>query len=385
MHKNPSPLTLSELKDLSSQIKLWGNELGFIKLGITDTNLSEYTPDFKKWLAKNYHGDMLYMQNNIDKREFPELLVPNAMSVIVVAMNYLTDNTMADILTKKDKAAISRYAVGRDYHKLMRKRLQSLANKIEDRVGKFGYRAFVDSAPVLEKPLAEKAGLGWSAKNTLLINKEEGSWFFLGTLFTDLPLPTDSKEKESSCGKCKACINICPTNAIVAEGQLDARKCISYLTIENKGVIPLKFREAIGNRIYGCDDCQLICPWNRYAKLSTEDDFKSRNNFSNIGLLELFSWSEQTFLKNTEGSAIRRIGYNSWIRNIAVALGNAPYKKEVEDILTERKNFSDIVAREHILWALDKQKLKKLGHGKDTDKKRARNDRIWLKLSQKTS
>ena len=246
---------------------------------------------------------------------------------------------------------VSRYALGRDYHKLVRKRLQRLADRIEEAVGPFGYRAFVDSAPVLEKPIAEKAGLGWLGKHTNIINKDAGSWFFLGELYTDLPLPVDDAAS-GHCGTCAACIDVCPTNAIVAPYELDARRCISYLTIELRGEIPLEFREAIGNRIYGCDDCQLFCPWNKFARPTAEGDFAPRHNLDDIDLTDLFEWSEAKWLERTTGSAIRRIGYECWLRNIAVALGNAATSSAVLEALRSRSDHPSALVREHVDWAL---------------------------------
>jgi epoxyqueuosine reductase len=252
---------------------------------------------------------------------------------------------------------ISRYALGRDYHKVMRKRLQKLADKIKAAIGDFGYRAFVDSAPVLEKALAEKSGLGWIGKHTNLINQKAGSWFFLGEIYTDLPLPITNHNTENHCGSCSACIDLCPTNAIIAPYKVDARRCISYLTIELHGSIPVEFRKDMGNRIYGCDDCQLCCPWNRFSQPTTEQDFFTRHPLDTPDLLDLFQWNEKTFLKNTEGSAIRRIGYLRWLRNISVALGNAPASKNIIDVLENKKrelNDNDMLV-EHIDWALERQ------------------------------
>jgi epoxyqueuosine reductase len=274
-------------------------------------------------------------------------------------MDYLPESTRQarQALTESASAYISRYALGRDYHKLMRKRLKRLAERIGGEVGEFGYRVFVDSAPVLEKPLARDAGLGWIGKHTNLINKQAGSWFFLGEIYTDLPLPVDSPAADH-CGTCRACIDVCPTQAIVEPYQLDARRCISYLTIENPGPIPEEFRTAIGNRIYGCDDCQLFCPWNKFAKLTDEGDFAPRHGLDTAALLELFAWDEQTFLERTEGSAIRRIGHEAWLRNIAVALGNAPATQELLQALQRRRTHPSSIVREHVEWALKQ-------HGED--------------------
>jgi epoxyqueuosine reductase len=292
-------------------------------------------------------------------------LVAGTLNVISVRMDYLpTDAKFARILKNRDHAYISRYALGRDYHKLMRKRLKQLGENIKAHCENFNYRPFVDSAPILERPLAEKAGLGWVGKHSLLINKQAGSWFFIGELLVDLPLITDTKA-ENHCGTCVACIKICPTQAIVEPYIVDARRCISYLTIELREAIPVEFRPLIGNRIYGCDDCQLICPWNKFAKLGSEDDFKPRQNLDNIALLTLFSWDEATFLNKTEGSPIRRIGFDCWQRNIAVALGNADFSSRNIDALTDKIANSAPMVTEHIEWALAQQKLKQQAVVKD--------------------
>jgi epoxyqueuosine reductase len=296
---------------------------------------------------------MDYMERHGSKRSRPEELVPGTLRVISVRMDYLPQNqdTAKDLLDDGSIAYISRYALGRDYHKVLRGRLRELARRIENTVGKFGYRVFVDSAPVLEKALAEKAGIGWVGKHTNLIDRDSGSWFFLGELYTDLPLPVDVAE-ESHCGSCTACIDVCPTAAIVAPYSLDARRCISYLTIENKHAIPTEFRKAIGNRIYGCDDCQLFCPWNKFAKPTAEGDFAPRHGLDSAELTDLFAWSEATWLKKTEGSAIRRIGHERWLRNIAVALGNAHTTPEVIAALNARRLDDSPLVAEHVEWAL---------------------------------
>lgn len=343
-----------DFDQLACDIKKWGKALGFQQVAITDTQLDNAQKKLRLWLAKKYHGSMSYLERNLDKRAHPEKLVPGTLRIVTVRMNYLPTSSHAiKILKNEKKAYISRYALGRDYHKLIRKRLNSLALKITDAIGEFNYRAFADSAPVLEKPLAEKAGLGWMGKNTLILNREAGSWFFLGSLFTDLPLPTDSPIK-NHCGSCTACLDVCPTKAIVAPYQLDARRCISYLTIENKGPIPKEFRSAMGNRIFGCDDCQLFCPWNKFAKFTQEKDFSPRHQLDDIELTKLFLWSEEAFLRKTEGSAIRRAGYLGWLRNIAVALGNAKASQEIIAALNQRKNHSSELIREHVTWALMK-------------------------------
>ncbi len=345
-----------DFTQLSQDIKRWANALGFQQTGITGTDLSQAKQRLQQWLDKGYQGKMAYLSNNPEQRTHPEQLVPETLSIISVRMDYLPANSgMQATLANKVKGYISRYALGRDYHKLMRKRLQKLADKITQSVGPFGYRAFTDSAPVMEKPLAEKAGIGWMGKHTLILNREAGSWFFLGELFTNLPLPHD-KPISNHCGSCQACIDICPTQAIVAPYQLDARRCISYLTIEYHGSIPIELRPLMGNRIFGCDDCQLICPWNRFAKYTQEDDFKPRHHLENQDLVNLFAWSEAEFLQKTKGSAIRRTGYTGWLRNIAIALGNAPTSKAIVAALQQRSDHPSAIVREHVQWALKRHK-----------------------------
>lgn len=341
-----------DMYHLATQIKLWGQECGFQQVGITDTDLSIAEKNLNEWLAKGYHGEMAYMARHGTKRTRPDELVPGTLRIISVRMDYSApDPKTKHVLQDPDKAFVSRYAVGRDYHKVLKQRLEKLAQKIQNEVGEFGYRAFVDSAPVMEKPIAAKAGLGWQGKNTNLINRFAGSYFFLGELYTDLPLPIDEPVK-NHCGSCHACLDVCPTQAIVAPYQLDARRCISYLTIELRGSIPIEFRKALGNRIYGCDDCQIVCPWNRYAKPSDENDFKPRHGLLDSDLLTLFAWTEEEFLKKTEGSAIRRIGYECWLRNIAVALGNAPTSLVIVHALQEKLHHPSDLVREHVVWAL---------------------------------
>lgn len=293
-------------------------------------------------------------------RSRPEELQPGTIRVISVRMDYQPPDSAhpSKVLSQSDLAYISRYALGRDYHKVMRMKLQKLAGRIEEVVGEFGYRAFVDSAPVLEKALARNAGLGWIGKHSNLINPRAGSWFFLGELYTDLPLPTDESFEQNHCGTCQACMDICPTRAIVAPYEVDARRCISYLTIELKGSIPEEFRSGIGNRIYGCDDCQLVCPWNKFAHNSEEHDFRTRNGLDTPQLLDLFEWSEEEFLKRTEGSAIRRIGYESWLRNISIALGNTRADDKIISALKRKLEYDSPIVREHVQWALDSQKKK---------------------------
>lgn len=342
---------MHELKD---QIRQWGLALGFQQIGVTDTRLEQYESRFQQWLAQGLHGKMQYMEKHGSKRTDPGALLPGTVRVISARLDYLPPDTRCmHVLQDSRKAYISRYALGRDYHKLMRKRLDQLAAKISTLAGEFGYRAFCDSAPVLEKPLAEKAGLGWIGKHTNLINPRAGSWFFLGEIYTNLPLPIDEPIQKSHCGSCTACMEICPTKAIIGPYQLDARRCISYLTIELRESIPSALRPLIGNRIYGCDDCQLVCPWNKFAKFTNEKDFLPRHDFAAPDLIELFAWSEETFLKKTEGSAIRRIGHACWLRNIAVALGNAPYSEAVIQTLRSRLQHPSALVREHTLWALE--------------------------------
>lgn len=337
---------------LATDIKSWGAELGFQQVAITDIDLSEYEPRLRDWIARNFHGAMSYMARNHDLRSRPELLHPGTIRVICVRMDYASEKQNSlQALEVKSNAYIARYARGRDYHKVIRKRLQTLADRVESIAGPMGYRAFVDSAPVLERALAEKSGLGWIGKNTMLINKQAGSWFFLGELFTDLPLPVDAPDTDH-CGSCRACLDVCPTNAFVAPNLLDATRCISYLTIELRTAIPEEFRKAMGNRIFGCDDCQLVCPWNKFTHVTQEPDFSPRHNLDAAGLVELFNWSEQEFLERTAGSPIRRIGYECWLRNIAVALGNAPRTDEIVSALEQRRQHTSSLVREHVEWAL---------------------------------
>ena len=345
-------MTEIDFKQITADIKSWGAELGFQEVSITDIDLSKYEHHLKDWIDRNYHGAMSYMAENHDKRCHPEQLVPGTIRVVCVRMDYALDSEDSlESMQNTGKAYVSRYARGRDYHKLIRKRLQKLARRIQDVAGPFGYRAFVDSAPVLERALAEKSGMGWIGKNTMLINKQAGSWFFLGELFTDLPLPVDEQVSDH-CGTCSACLDICPTNAFVKPNLLDATRCISYLTIELRSSIPVEFRKPMGNRIYGCDDCQLVCPWNKFSKPTDEKDFTPRHKLDDAQLVDLFAWSEREFLQRTEGSAIRRIGYDCWLRNIAVALGNAPSSIEVIGALRSRLNNVSDMVNEHIEWAL---------------------------------
>jgi epoxyqueuosine reductase len=350
-------MTEIDIKLIAADIKKWGVELGFQQVSFTDIDLSKYEHHLKDWIDRNYHGAMSYMAENHDKRCHPEQLVPGTIRVVCVRMDYALDSKDSlESMENTGKAYVSRYARGRDYHKLIRKRLQKLARRIQDVVGPFGYRAFVDSAPVLERALAEKSGMGWIGKNTMLINKQAGSWFFLGELFTDLPLPVDEQVSDH-CGSCSACLDICPTNAFVKPNLLDATRCISYLTIELRTSIPVEFRKPMGNRIYGCDDCQIVCPWNKFSEPTQEKDFTPRHRLDDAQLVDLFAWSEREFLKRTEGSAIRRIGYDCWLRNIAVALGNAPSSKEIVGALQSRLNNVPDMVNEHIEWALLQHKF----------------------------
>ena len=342
-----------DMGELAQRIRAWSRELGFQQTGFSDTQLSAHEAHLNQWLSKGYHGEMDYMQRHGTRRSRPQELHPGTIRVISVRLDYLPESAgdVEALLKDSSKGVVSRYALGRDYHKMMRKRLQKLAQQIEQQTGPFGYRVFVDSAPVLEKALAEKAGLGWIGKHSNLINKKAGSWFFLGEIYTDLPLPTDDPV-DNHCGDCSKCIDICPTQAIIAPYTVDARRCISYLTIELRGSIPEELRPLMGNRIYGCDDCQLVCPWNRFAQPTGETDFAPRHGLDAPDLIELFQWNEEQFLKRTEGSPIRRIGHESWLRNIAVALGNASTSGDVIEALQSRlQNDSDVV-REHFEWAL---------------------------------
>jgi len=344
---------------LAADIKRWANELGFQQAGISAGTLSTDEAHLERWLAEGRHGAMDWMATHGTKRSRPAELVPGTLRVVSVRMDYGVDDDAAcwDTLADGSRAYVARYALGRDYHKVLRARLQKLADRIADVVGPFGYRAFVDSAPVLERALARDAGLGWIGKNTCVINTKAGSWFFLGELYTDLPLPIDEPATEH-CGTCTRCIDICPTQAIVAPNVLDARRCISYLTIENPGAIPLEFRRPMGNRIFGCDDCQLVCPWNKFAQRHALPDFEPRHGLDTASLVELFAWEEEAFLRRTEGSAIRRTGHTGWLRNIAVALGNAPHSAAAVQALQSRATHPSALVREHVAWALAEQAAK---------------------------
>ncbi len=341
-----------DFKHLAEQIKRWGLELGFQRVGICDIDLGAAEHHLAHWLARGFHGEMDFMARHGHRRTRPAELIPGTLTIISVRMDYRPDEPdPTAILADPAAAFVSRYALGRDYHKLMRRRLQRLARRIEGVVGPFGYRAFVDSAPVMEKAIAAKAGLGWIGKHSNLLDRDAGSWFFLGELYTDLPLPLD-RAVDAHCGDCQACLALCPTRAIVAPYQVDARRCVSYLTIELDGSIPEDLRPLIGNRIYGCDDCQLVCPWNRFAKISAEPDFAPRQGLDSALLIDLFAWDEEEFLTRTEGSAIRRIGHVRWLRNIAVALGNAGPDRAAIDALGARADHPNPIVREHVAWAL---------------------------------
>jgi epoxyqueuosine reductase len=347
----------ADLGRLADNIKTWAQELGFQQAGIADVDLGEAETRLLDWLGRGRHGEMQYMAAHGTRRSRPAELVPGALRVISVRLDYMAPGTdIETVLADPTLGFVSRYALGRDYHKVLRGRLKRLAARVEAAVGEFRHRVFTDSAPVLEKPLAEKAGLGWIGKHTNLLNRHAGSWFFLGEIYTDLALPVDAPAT-NHCGSCSACIDVCPTQAIVGPYELDARRCISYLTIELRGSIPEEFRAPIGNRIYGCDDCQMVCPWNRYARLSAEPDFAPRHRLDAPKLVELFRWSEAEFLQHTEGSAIRRTGYLGWLRNIAVALGNAPTSADVVEALQARVSHPSELVREHVQWALQRHSL----------------------------
>jgi len=341
---------------LARDIKRWARELGFADAGISGTELGQDEQHLQRWLDDGHHGEMEYMARHGNKRSRPAELEPGTQRVISVRMDYVPPGTRNawDVIRDGEAGYVARYALGRDYHKLMRNRLQKLAERIHNVVGEFGYRAYVDSAPVLEKALARNAGLGWIGKHTVLINRNAGSYFFLGELYTDLPLPVD-EPATAHCGSCRRCIDICPTQAILAPYKLDARRCISYLTIELKSSIPEELREPMGNRIFGCDDCQLICPWNKFAQDAIEPDFAPRHSLDGAKLIELFGWDEAEFLRRTEGMAIRRTGHEGWLRNIAVALGNAPHSAEARDALNARADHPSAMVREHVAWALARQ------------------------------
>ncbi len=337
---------------LAARIKHWGRELGFQAVGIADADLSAAEPRLAEWLQRGWHGEMDYMARHGVTRARPAALIPGTLRVISCRMNYSAGQAdERSALADRKRAYVARYARGRDYHTMVRSRLQKLCDRIEADAGPFGYRVFSDSAPVLEVELAAKAGVGWRGKNTLLLARDAGSYFFLGEIYTSLPLPADAPAAEH-CGSCRACIDACPTQAIRAPYELDARRCISYLTIEHKSAIPEELRALIGNRVYGCDDCQVYCPWNSFAQVSSEPDFQVRNGLDRATLVDLFAWTEQEFDERMRGSAIRRIGYERWLRNLAVGLGNAPSSPEVTAALRARADDPSALVREHVAWAL---------------------------------
>jgi epoxyqueuosine reductase len=346
-------VTRPDLAALAAEIKQLGASLGFTKIGIAAVALDKDERRLNTWLKLGRHGEMGYMARHGSKRSRPAELVPGTVRVIAGRLDYLPEPMRAaeHVLGDGSRAYIARYALGRDYHKLLRRRLQRLAMAVEERAGPMGHRVFVDSAPVLEKALARNAGLGWIGKHTNLLDRQAGSWFVLGEIFTDLPLPAD-RPVAAYCGSCTACIDVCPTRAIVAPYELDARRCISYLTIEHKGSIPIEFRTAIGNRIFGCDDCQLVCPWNRYARLTQESGFAPRHGLGSADLVDLFAWTEEQWSERTAGTALRRPGYLGWLRNLAVALGNAPPSARVRASLEARASHASALVREHVAWAL---------------------------------
>ena len=342
-----------DVASLALSIKVWARELGFQGGGITGTDLSSAETHLAAWLERGWHGDMDYMARHGTRRSRPAELLPGTLRVIACRMNYVSQpgDGWAELADGR-KAYVARYARGRDYHKVLRVRLQKLADRIADEVGEFGHRVFTDSAPVMEVELAANAGLGWRGKHTLLLSREAGSYFFLGEIYTDLALPIDAPGT-NHCGTCAKCIDICPTQAIVGPYSLDARRCISYLTIELKGPIPVELRPLIGNRVYGCDDCQLVCPWNSFAQVTGEPDFAVRNGLDSASLVELFRWSEADFDARMAGSAIRRIGYERWLRNLAVGMGNAETSPEIVSALHSRADHPSVLVREHVLWALE--------------------------------
>lgn len=355
---SPCTKMYPELADLPARIRQWAAEFGFADVGITTADTGEHADHLLDWLAAGYQGEMDYMAYHGDKRYTPTSLVPGTARVISVRMDYLpSPDSPKRALTNREGAYVTRYALGRDYHKLIRKRLAQLAARIDEAVIGYDYRAFVDSAPVLERALAQRAGLGWIGKNNMLIHPKAGSFFFLGEIFTSAPLPTDEPFESDHCGSCSACLDLCPTDAFVGPHKLDARRCISYLTIELRGSIPEELRPLMGNRVFGCDDCQLVCPWQKFSKPAEEIDFQPRHGLDNSSLAELFLWTEEQFLKRTEGSAIRRTGYEGWLRNLAVGLGNAPSTIPVIEALKKRADHPSELVREHVQWALNQHGL----------------------------
>lgn len=355
MQEDTAKVGLPDYVTLASRIKSWSKTLGFQEITIADANMdvTGVESGLNAWLDKGYHGNMQFMAKHGTKRTRPAELVPGTMRVISVRMNYMPSHVENswDVIQDGEKAFISRYALGRDYHKVLRARLQKLADQITQEIGEFGYRAFSDSAPVMEVEWAAKSGLGWRGKHTLLLTREAGSLFFLGEIYTDLPLPID-EPMGNYCGSCSKCIDICPTQAIVGPYELDARRCISYLTIELKDSIPVPLRPLIGNRVYGCDDCQLVCPWNKFSKMTNENDFSVRHGLDNTTLAELFAWDENEFNTKMAGSPLRRIGHEQWLRNLAVGLGNAPSTPTVIEALQSRRDDESALIREHVQWAL---------------------------------
>lgn len=356
----PPSLSTKLAAQLAIDIKRWAQELGLSACAITDTDLGDHEAHLLNWLGDGFHGEMDYMQRHGTKRSRPAELEPGTIRIVSVRLDYFppTAQDANAVMADAELGYVSRYAMGRDYHKVLRKRLQQLADKVETVAGAFAYRAFTDSAPVLEKAIAEKAGLGWIGKHSNLLGDKTGSWFFLGELYTNLPLPIDPPQITSHCGSCSACIDACPTNAIVAPFRVDARRCISYLTIELDGTIPIEFRRPMGNRIYGCDDCQLVCPFNKFSNPTTVEDFEPRYNLDAPELVELFSWTEDEFNTRMQGSPIRRIGYWNWLRNIAVALGNAPTNERIITALRSRAHSENTVLCEHVNWALDEHEIR---------------------------
>jgi epoxyqueuosine reductase len=345
---------------LTQEIKDQGKDLGFQDIRISKASPEHHSKYLKLWLDNDFHGNMSYMKRNLSLRETPEKLHPGVQRVISLRYNYLSSSTehLINLFNQPNHAVIAQYAQGRDYHKLLRKKLSKICAYITHHSNFENHRAFADSAPILERAFAEQSGLGWIGKNTMLINAKAGSWFFLAEILTDAPLPIDSPQETSHCGTCSACISICPTQAIIEPWKLDARKCISYLTIENKESIPIEYRAAIGNRVFGCDDCQIICPWNKFAQTAHDINFKAHSILKNSSLLELFNWDENTFLENTAGTPIRRIGYTFWLRNLSVALGNAPYSKKNLSLLNSKET-SNPMLLEHFAWAIEQQLQKK--------------------------
>jgi len=341
------------MNDLLIKTQQWAQSFGFQQLGVSDIDLTKAEQQLASWLKAGFHGGMDYMQRHGTKRSRPEELVPGTVRVITVRMDYMPDHVEDSwsVINDDQQGFISRYALGRDYHKLMRKRLLKLAQKLEAEVASSEYRVFCDSAPVMEKALAQKSGIGWIGKHSNVLNREHGSYFFLGEIYTDIPLPVTAETSEH-CGSCTSCIDICPTQAIVAPYQVDARRCISYLTIELRDSIPVEFRSLMGNRIYGCDDCQLVCPWNKFAQATVESDYLPRHGLDSPQLIDLFAWTEDEFLSRMEGSPIRRIGFELWLRNISVALGNAQTSEAILEALKHRLDYPSGLVREHVQWAL---------------------------------